>query len=132
MVDLRPVRPLIPRIYWTAADLPAVQRLTADERRTVLRAYSWKVMRDWRLWAWQAAGVAGATVIIVLTHNLVAASAWLAAAGAVVWQWSYREGNRLILRDSPHLCPTCGYDLRATPGRCPECGLVARGPADAA
>jgi hypothetical protein len=25
-------------------------------------------------------------------------------------------------RRAPHLCPTCGYDLRGTPHRCPECG----------
>jgi predicted amidophosphoribosyltransferase len=39
----------------------------------------------------------------------------LPAARVASWLIRYRRRQR-------HLCPSCGYDLRASPERCPECG----------
>jgi len=46
---------------------------------------------------------------------IVLAAGTLPAARLV----AYRRRRR---RDRAHLCPVCGYDLRASPERCPECG----------
>jgi hypothetical protein len=50
--------------------------------------------------------------------------ACIAAPLAALPAWWLLARRKAARRAAHHLCPACGYDLRATPDRCPECGTV--------
>lgn len=62
------------------------------------------------------------------SHSAQHGAAVTVAASALppaIWLMLVARGlARRRMRHINHLCPACGYDLRATPGRCPECGIV--------
>ena len=69
-------------------------------------------------------GVNWTTIGPFSNRRLVMPSWFLVAAFAVppvVWLLLWR---RRVRRIREHLCPKCGYDLRASSGRCPECGTA--------
>jgi hypothetical protein len=53
---------------------------------------------------------------------------WLVAATAFFPLLCVVLFLRRLRRKQQHLCPNCGYDLRATPALCPECGHIPSAP----
>ena len=59
----------------------------------------------------------GGTSVVIPHCLLASATAVLPARVALAALRARRRRRR-------HLCPSCGYDLRASPGVCPECGAT--------
>ena len=70
------------------------------------------------LWIWEAR----------VPHWMFIAAAVLLPSGRTgITLYSIYRRHR---RRRKHLCPACGYDLRASPERCPECGAAAAKPSE--
>jgi hypothetical protein len=94
-----------------------VRRL--GDRETDLIAFAGFACGHYITWS-SSAGLPTTTVkyLSVPCWFLLVVSAALPAR----WLFIRMRGRRRATRTAQHLCPDCGYDVRATPDRCPECG----------
>jgi hypothetical protein len=58
----------------------------------------------------------------VLDIRSLAIPYWFLSVTFGLWPMFWLTSRVRRKRKFAHLCPTCGYDMRATPSRCPECG----------
>jgi hypothetical protein len=115
--------------------LPSPAFLDRSQRKRVLRQVYRLALRQWQTWVAVLAAIAVNAVGFTILHRLPPTSAavelpiifalqWVGgaiAARITLSRWR-REFSRQLA--GLHLCPACGYDLRATPERCPECGTI--------